>query len=129
MSEEAVVAIVRTTCPTCGDVEMTIGDLRVRLCSTTDEGSYAFRCPSCRLLVSKPIETSVVDVLVLAGVELVVWQMPAELDEHHSGPPVSYDDLLEFHFQLQQVDCYERLAGAPGRPARDMETAGSQDGP
>ncbi len=109
MSEETAVAIVRTTCPTCGDVEMTIGDLRVRLCSTTNEGSYAFRCPACRLLVAKPIEASVVDVLVLAGVELEVWHMPEELYEPHAGPPVSYDDLLEFHFQLEDGGWLERL--------------------
>lgn len=109
MSEETAVAIVRTTCPTCGDVEMTIGDLRVRLCSDTNEGSYAFRCPSCETLVAKSIEASVVDVLVVAGVHLDVWQLPAELDEPHSGPPVSYDDLLEFHFQLEEHDWLEQL--------------------
>ncbi len=116
MSEESAVAIVRTTCPTCGDVEMTIRDLRVRLCSTTNEGSYAFRCPGCRLLVAKTIEASVVDVLVMAGVDLAVWRMPAELDEAHAGPPISYDDLLEFHFQLQADGWWVHLDGAAPRP-------------
>ena len=88
---------------------MTIRDVRARLCSTTNEGSYSFRCPQCRLLVSKVIDPSVVDVLVLAGVRIEVWAMPAELDEPHVGDPISYDDLLEFHFELQRGDWSERL--------------------
>ena len=125
--KEAVVAIIRTTCPTCGDVEMTIRDVRVRLCSTTNEGSYAFRCPACRLLVSKTIEPNVVDVLVLAGVRLAVWDMPAELDEPHVGAPVSYDDLLEFHFQLQRSDWLERLLCGRASRGDDVEVASYQD--
>ena len=119
-------AIIRTTCPTCGDVEMTIRDVRVRLCSTTNEGSYSFRCPKCRLLVSKVIDSSVVDVLVLAGARIVVWAMPAELDEPHVGDPISYDDLLEFHFELRHADWFERLlctsgpAGGEGGTPRGM---------
>ncbi len=115
-------AIIRTTCPTCGDVEMTIRDVRARLCSTTNEGSYSFRCPQCRLLVSKSIDPSVVDVLVLAGVRIVVWAMPAELDEPHVGDPISYDDLLEFHFELQRGDWFERLPCASGPGAGDGGT-------
>jgi hypothetical protein len=118
------VAIIRTTCPTCGDVEMTVRDVRVMLCSTTNEGSYTFRCPSCRLLASKPIDASVVDILVLAGVRIVVWAMPDELDEPHVGAPISYDDLLEFHFQLQRRDWFEQLLCATdprGRPTYEEQ--------
>ncbi len=127
IEKERAVAIIRTTCPTCGDVEMTIRDVRVRLCSTTNQGSYSFRCPSCRLLVSKPIEPSVVDVLVLAGVRIVVWAMPAELDEPHVGEPVSYDDLLEFHFQLQRADWFEQLVCASASPGGDVGTPSSDE--
>ncbi|HVF75781.1 MAG TPA: hypothetical protein VM938_12085 [Acidimicrobiales bacterium] len=104
-------ATIKASCPTCGDVELTTRDVQVRLCSTTNEGSYAFRCPACRMAVAKPAEQRVVDVLVASGVRLSVWQMPAELDEEHSGAPVNYDDLLEFHFELKGDDWFERLTG------------------
>lgn len=110
-SKEALVATIRASCPTCGDVELTTRDVRVLLCSDTNEGSYAFQCPACRVAVSKPAEPRVVDVLVASGVKLTVWQMPAEMAESHHGDPIGYDDLLQFHFELQADDWLERMTG------------------
>ena len=109
--KEAWVATIKASCPTCGDVELTTRDVQVLLCATTNEGSYAFRCPACRLAVSKPAEPRIVDVLVASGVRLSVWQLPAELDEVHTGAPITYDDLLEFHFEIKGDDWFERLTG------------------
>ena len=93
---------------------MTTGDVQVMVCSGTNEGSYAFLCPACSLAVSKPAELDVVDLLVASGVCLSVWDMPAELAEAHAGAPISHDDLLEFHFQLQRSDCLSDLMSAAG---------------
>lgn len=117
-------AIIRASCPTCGDVELTTRDVRVLLCSTTYESSYAFQCPKCRVAVSKPAEDRVVDVLLASGIALSVWRMPAEMNEDKSGPRINYDDLLEFHFQLRSgADLDTLLAGGE----RWLENAGPQD--
>lgn len=84
------------------------------MCADTSEASYAFRCPECRLMVAKPTEPRVVDVLVTSGVALRVWQLPAELDEVRQGPPLTWDDLLEFHFLLGQSDWFERATSEIG---------------
>lgn len=118
-------AMIRASCPTCGDVELTTRDIRVLLCSTTCESSYAFQCPSCRVSVSKPAEPRVVDVLLASGISLSVWHLPAELDETKSGPPITYDDVLEFHFELGRgipLDSY-----LTDLPERRLENAGPQD--
>ncbi len=107
-------AKIRASCPACGDVEMTTEDVQVMVCSSTNEGSYAFRCPGCGLAVSKAAELDVVDLLVASGVRLSVWDMPAELSETHTGPPIDHDDLLEFHFQLQRSDCLSDLLSTAG---------------
>lgn len=117
-------ALIRASCPTCGDVELTTRDVRVLLCSSTYESSYAFQCPSCHLAVAKPAEPRVVDVLLASGIALTVWHMPAELDEPRSGAPISYDDLLEFHFQLRRGATLEDLVGAS---ARYLENAGPHE--
>ena len=106
---EIQVATIRASCPTCGDVELTTRDVGVQVCSTNNQGSYSFRCPHCRLAVSKPAEARIVDLLVSSGVRLTVWHMPAELEEPRVGAPISYDDLLEFHFQLQQEGWQDQL--------------------
>lgn len=97
-------ATIRANCATCGDVELTTREVRVQVCSSNDESSYAFMCPRCRLLVTKATERRVVDLLASAGVRVVTWKLPAELDEVHGGAPITYDDLLAFHFDLQRDD-------------------------
>lgn len=95
-------ATVRASCPSCGDVETTTRAVQVLRCSTTGSTSYAFVCPACRLRVAKDASEHVVRLLVEAGVAVVTWEMPAELDEVRRGDPVTHDDLLGFHFALQE---------------------------
>lgn len=109
---EDVVATIRASCPTCGDVELTSGDVTVLICSTNNEGAYAFLCPTCRLAVSKPAEGRVIDLLVSSGVSMSVWQLPAELGEPRGGRPISHDDLLDFHFALQDDTWMTELTSA-----------------
>ena len=108
------VATVRASCPTCGDVELTTREVQVQVCSATDEGTYSFLCPSCRLIVNKPAEQRVVELLVSAGVKVVSWDLPAELSELKAGPPISYDDLLAFHFELDSEGWLEHVIAGGG---------------
>ena len=64
-------ALIRATCSDCGDVELRSRDLRVRSCVDTDEATYLFRCPVCRMIEVRPAEQHVVDVLLAAGVALL----------------------------------------------------------
>ncbi|GAC1536642.1 MAG: hypothetical protein NVS3B12_19850 [Acidimicrobiales bacterium] len=106
---ENPVATIRASCPTCGDVELTSGDVTVRVCAADDQGSYAFRCPQCALSVSKLADPKIVDLLVSSGVHLDVWHLPAELAESHDGAVITFDDILDFHYELQQDGWFERL--------------------
>jgi hypothetical protein len=76
-------------------------------------------CPSCRLIVNKPAEDRVVELLASAGVKIVNWDLPAELSEPKSGPPITYDDLLAFHFELSAEDWLDHvIAGGGPRGSR-----------
>lgn len=112
---ETLVATIRASCPTCGDVELTSRDVSVSVCASNNQGSYAFRCPECAVAVSKLAEQRIVDLLVSSGVRLSVWSLPAELDEQKTGAPLGYDDLLEFHQLLQEDGWFERLTEPVGR--------------
>jgi predicted RNA-binding Zn-ribbon protein involved in translation (DUF1610 family) len=107
-------ATVRASCPTCGDVELTTREVQVQVCTATDEGTYSFLCPTCRLIVNKPAEQRVVELLASAGVRVVNWDLPAELAEPKSGPPISYDDLLAFHFELDRDGWLESVIAGRG---------------
>lgn len=107
---ETPVATIRASCPTCGDVELTSRQVTVRVCASNNQGSYVFRCPDCMMAVAKLADAKIVDLLVSSGVRLTVWHLPAELDEPHEGDVITYDDLLEFHYAIQQEGWLERLS-------------------
>lgn len=93
-------AKVRASCPDCGDVELSTDQVQVRVCVDDGAGSYAFRCPTCRVAAAKPAGARVVHLLVSWGAPLTMWRLPAELDEARHGPPLTHDDLLSFHREL-----------------------------
>lgn len=103
-------ALIRATCSDCGDVELRSRDLRVRTCLDTDEATYLFRCPVCRMIEVRPAETHVVDVLLAAGVTNEDWRLPAELSEARAGEAISHDDVLDFHHLLTTPDWFVTLA-------------------
>jgi len=99
-------------CPTCAAVELTTPDLRVEVCSNTNQGSYSFRCPRCHMAVAKAAEPRVISLLVSSGVRMHVWHLPAELDEPKVGCPISWNDVLELHDLLLEPDWFEQLLDA-----------------
>jgi hypothetical protein len=103
-------ALIRATCSDCGDVELRSRDLRVRTCQDTDEATYLFRCPVCRMIEVRPAEQHVVDVLLAAGVSAEAWRLPAELGEAKGGDAIDHDDVLDFHQLLTTPDWFVTLA-------------------
>jgi hypothetical protein len=111
---------IRASCEECGDVELRVDDVTVRVCIDDDAGSYVFRCPGCEMSVVKDAEPRVVGLLVASGVEVTAWSMPAELFEARRGPAFTHDDLLDFH-ELLESDRWQRelFDPAPGGSAFD----------
>ncbi len=93
--------------------------------SSGREGSYRFTCPRCDDAVEKRADRKIVALLVSAGVDLeprsptdtLFDQEPAQpvepLEDAPSGPAFTIDDVIEFHFLLED-DGYLRefLAGS-----------------
>jgi hypothetical protein len=101
--------IVKATCPSCGDIDLTVHQLTAVVCATTNEGSYAFACPECTTSIVKPAAAHVVELLASAGVRVSVFELPAELEEPHTGDPFTHDDLLAFHDLLQADDWFAQV--------------------
>ncbi len=106
---------IKASCPTCGEVELTPRDVKLRVCSHAPLSYYAFRCPTCRDEVRKPADDHVVSLLMTGGVRAQVWEVPAEALEAKSGPRLSYDDLLDFVLHLGTDDLLAARAAAPAR--------------
>lgn len=98
---------IRATCPTCGEVGLTPGQVDLRVDPTGAHASYyAFDCPTCRTVVRKPADERIVRLLASGGVEvrhLVV------LSARPGGPPLTHDDLIDFHALLGSDHWFDEL--------------------
>jgi hypothetical protein len=95
---------IKTSCPVCGDVELTPTQMRLVVCSRTDWSYYAFACTTCREQIKKPADEEIIALLVSGGVVAEHWGIPAEALEEHSGRAISYDDVLDFALSIDQID-------------------------
>ena len=100
---------IRATCPTCGEVELTPDDIELRVCTFAPASYYQFACPLCSEAVQKPADDRVVQLLISGGVSATVWELPEEVREDHSGPPLTVDDLLDLHLLLARPDWFDQL--------------------
>lgn len=96
--------LIKASCPSCGEVELTPSDVSLMVCSHAPLSYYAFVCAGCSSEVRKPADDHVVSLLVSGGVPATVWEIPAEALEPRTGPALSYDDLLDFALGLGETD-------------------------
>jgi hypothetical protein len=98
---------------------MGIDSVLLSLRQGVGDGSYRFLCPSCLDTVEKPADEKIVALLLSVGVDVEgldgeelgdACDLEAEiLEERPAGPAFTVDDLISFHFLLQDDD---RLARA-----------------
>jgi hypothetical protein len=106
---------IRTNCPRCGEVEMRADVISLALEQGSGEGVYSFVCPVCEDLVEKPADRKIVSLLRSVGVEITERDAPEMvLDDRPDGPPITIDDVVDFHFLLSQDDWFERLTASAG---------------
>jgi hypothetical protein len=102
---------IRATCQRCGDVTVTAEDVRVHMCAETEDGIYSFVCPTCAGVVIRDADRRIVDILRSGGVMVHSWSLPV-LEAPADAPPISWDDVLEFHQGLSADDWLDDLIGS-----------------
>ncbi len=102
---------IRATCPRCGEVEMSADSIALSVRDDTGEGTYRFVCPSCSSTVEKRADRKVVMLLLSAGVQVAGEEERMEdvLSARPDGPPLTSDDLIDFHFMLADDDWFGKL--------------------
>ena len=97
--------IFKATCPTCGEIDLKPEEFRLRMPVGLGENVYIFTCPECTATISKPADSRVVQLLISAGVRPEFFDAsvvtPRVERDHSSMPRFTYDDLLDFHLQLE----------------------------
>lgn len=98
---------VRCTCPDCGDVQVTIADVTLRLFDgrKDQDGEYRFRCPSCDKIVLKAAPLNIINLLYSSGAPTELVEAPLELLERpnpEDAPPIDIDDVLNLGLALHE---------------------------
>jgi hypothetical protein len=75
---------------------------------------YGFTCPSCLETVHKPADDRVIRLLISGGVRVLsldpsTQERQRPLSERFEGPPITHDDILDFHALLQRDDWFSDL--------------------
>jgi proteasome accessory factor C len=116
-----VMTTIKASCPMCGEVELTPAEVWLMVCSHAPLSYYAFRCTSCHDEVRKPADDHVVSLLVSGRrARRRSGSCRAEALEEHTGPRLSYDDLLDFALRSAAPTCWRR----PPAPASAPDAAG-----
>lgn len=112
---------VRVFCHDCGDVVVDKKGLQVRICAETQQCSYNFFCPGCTKRVARRTTLEILQKLVNCGVKLKVWHLPDELRQIATGPNFTIDDVIDFHFDLQDLGWIERQIELCGQTAEKLD--------
>lgn len=95
---------ISVACPTCGTVTLTSERIRLVKCTVAAWSYYEFRCLKCGELVHKEAGSEIIDRLGSAGIPTELWIVPDEALEQHTGPAISYDDVLDFAQHIHSAD-------------------------
>jgi len=102
---------VMVTCRDCGDVVVPIDRCQLRRCDDDGMHSLAYRCRGCgnRDVVTELHANEVVE-LIDAGLSVIAWELPAEVNEaRFAGASLTLDDLLDFHLLLEHDTWFDSL--------------------
>jgi hypothetical protein len=94
---------VRAACPTCGPVLVDGELLRCEMepaAPKPSRGLCELICPGCSRALLFPTAAAVLKALFEGGVQHSSGAVPFELLEAHTGPALSWDDLLDFKLAL-----------------------------
>lgn len=102
--------IIKAICEGCGEVHLTPEQIILNVYEGEDEhfaladmAFYEFECPECEAHTEKPAPELIRFLLVSAECLVRIIHLPLELLETHSGPPLTFDDLIDFHEELKEL--------------------------
>lgn len=103
---------IRTRCPTCRQhVAFAAGRCALLAGPNGDSVAYAFVCPDCGEPIVRPADERITEMLVAGGAsphgaEEQAGRLPHP-EQPCPGPPLTPDDLLDFHYLLASSGWFE----------------------
>lgn len=101
--------VIKTTCDTCGEISVPLTEVALHVNTGSRMNYFSFVCPSCGELKGGEAEVHLVTFLISQGVPPDHSRFAPEVLEAHAGGPISYDDVLDFHFMLEDASWLKDL--------------------
>ena len=96
---------ITTNCPDCGEVEVPLESVLLRICAEDDSTAVVVCCTNCGARFVKDVDDGMSVLMVTVGVEVQTWSRPAEVDERPTHlPPIDSSELEEFAALLSNTD-------------------------
>ena len=102
--------IIRTDCPTCGEISIPINEMKLHENTGSDSHYYTYTCPECEGLRGDEADPKFIGFMVAQGIIPDGDRFAPEILEVHEGPDFTYDDILDLHFLLDGQEWTEDLA-------------------
>ncbi len=99
--------IIRATCPTCGDVRLSAGEVTIRTCLGQSGGEYRWYC-KCGIVV-KQADENIITILRNSNVREEVWELPLELIERPMDGTLSEDDLIDLELAFADGTAFDKI--------------------
>jgi hypothetical protein len=93
---------VKSRCWKCGEVALSLEDILLVEHGDGEGTYYSFICATCDVAQAYPADNRFIDFMRMNGCEPIVLESPIEIKEAAEAPPLTWDDLLDFHLQLQE---------------------------
>lgn len=90
--------VIRTNCPACGAVDVSPDRVRMQPGPVGQTSTYSFFCPGCGKLVVKAANLGMLKLFRKRSFKV---KINVSSSPERKFPALTYDDLLDFHFQLQ----------------------------
>lgn len=94
-------SMLKTTCENCGEIELPVDRVLLRIDQQSPAGVCVIRCPHCRRRFLKEADQFMVALLLAVGIEVSVWSSHlSDESGHGSREPISQAELTEFSQHL-----------------------------
>ena len=93
---------IKSRCCDCGEVVLSLEDIMLVEHGDGEGTFYTFRCGTCCKFQAYRADARFIDFMRMNEMHPIILNTPIEYKEAEDAPPLSWDDLLDLHLQLQE---------------------------
>jgi hypothetical protein len=94
------VSLLKTTCERCGEIELPVERVVLRICTDDESGVCVFRCPDCGHRFVKDANDAMIIMLLAVGIEVSMWSSAMGAPRTDDLGAITHAELEDFGRRL-----------------------------